>query len=81
VDYKPRRQRLWSRALARHGADAREALAGGVGGRSRGCSVEAAELCLTVQPACNTDYEASSINLIALSVRAPFGDLSSSMPE
>ena len=27
VDYKPRRQRRWSRALVRHGADARTALA------------------------------------------------------
>ena len=27
VDYKPRRQRRWSRALVRHGADARAAIA------------------------------------------------------
>ena len=31
VDYKPRRQRRWSRALVRHGADAREALAAVLG--------------------------------------------------
>jgi len=27
VDYKPRRQRRWSKALVRHGADARSAIA------------------------------------------------------
>ena len=31
VDYKPRRQRRWSRALVRHGADAREAIAAVLG--------------------------------------------------
>ena len=27
MDYKPKRQRCWSRALVRHGVEAREALA------------------------------------------------------
>ena len=31
VDYKPRRQRRWSKALVRHGADARAALAAVLG--------------------------------------------------
>ena len=31
VDYKPRRQRRWSRALVRHEADAREAIAAVLG--------------------------------------------------
>jgi hypothetical protein len=31
VDYKPRRQRRWSRALVRHGADARSAIAAVLG--------------------------------------------------
>jgi hypothetical protein len=31
VDYKPKRQRRWSRALVRHGADARSAIAAVLG--------------------------------------------------
>jgi hypothetical protein len=31
VDYKPMRQRRWSRALVRHGAEAREAIAAVLG--------------------------------------------------
>ena len=31
VDYKPERQRSWSKALVRHGADAREAIAAVLG--------------------------------------------------
>ena len=33
VDYKPKRQRRWSKALVRHGADAREAIAAVLGCR------------------------------------------------
>ena len=31
MDYKPKRQRSWSRALVRHGADARSAIAAVLG--------------------------------------------------
>jgi hypothetical protein len=31
VEYKPKRQRRWSKALVRHGADARSALAAVLG--------------------------------------------------
>ena len=31
VDYKPKQQRRWSRALVRHGAEAREAIAAVLG--------------------------------------------------
>ena len=31
VEYKPKRQRRWSRALVRHGAEAREAIAAVLG--------------------------------------------------
>jgi len=31
VDYKPKRQRRWSKALVRHGADARAAIAAVLG--------------------------------------------------
>ncbi len=31
MDYKPKRQKRWSKALVRHGADAREAIAAVLG--------------------------------------------------
>jgi len=33
VDYKPKRQKRWSKALVRHAADAREAIAAVLGCR------------------------------------------------
>jgi hypothetical protein len=35
VDYKPKRQRRWSKALVRHGADPRQAIAEVLGGGRR----------------------------------------------
>jgi hypothetical protein len=39
VDYKPRRQRPWSRALVRHGAEAREVIAAVLGVPARFSSI------------------------------------------